>query len=449
MTRIFTSVIAMVCAMTLSATTWYAEIKRQSMPTYAQVGEPFSATFTITNSDATESITDIDVLYSPTGGTAMTVHHTMSQPIAPGTSAEETIDGFTCDVQGESVFGTYSIAKVNGETNYSSSYTYNYMLCANEIIPRNIVMEEITSTTCGFCPRGIIAMEYMRDTYTDGSWIGIAVHTNGTLYTAAYADFLKKAGTNTPNAIVNRDFGSNIAAYYLSMEDTYNTRHAYPSVVSVEAVAEPQTDEEMEAKTVTVQSSARFVFDRSTEYRFAYTVTEDNVGPYAQLNYYSGGDYGEMDGWENKSYYVSMLFNDIPRSGTIYAGVEDSLPAEITAGETYTTTQTLDVSDVSNLANAYVAVMVIDASTKEIANAVRIPLIPPSTGCRELSATDANSVAVSASAGAIHFSRATNAKVYNLSGRLVAAPLRATSVELPRGTYIVVAASQPAVKVTL
>jgi hypothetical protein len=441
---------ALLCALTgvaASATNWYATIKRENMPTYALKGEPFSATFSITNTDATESINSIAILYAPTGGTSMTVTHTMSEPVEPGTTATETIDGFICDAEGETVYSTYTLSAVNGEANLSGSYTYNYMLCASEIIPRNVVMEETTSITCGYCPRGLVAFDYLNEKYPDGSWLGVSIHTNDMLYTPAYADYLKKVGTSTPRCTVNRDFSSSIGVYYLSMEDTYLQRRAYPAFVSISAEAEPQSTDD--PTHVTVKSSARFVFDRSNEYRFAYTVTENNVGPYPQYNYYSGSSNDE-GGWEKKASTVATIFSDIPRDGTIYAGVEGSLPEQITAGEVYTTEQSIDVSDVEDMTNAYVTVMVIDGSTMEIANAVRIPLLASTSGSPELSAaTEANSVTVSAISGAIRFSRATSARIYSLSGTLVAAPERATEVTLPAGTYIVVPASQPAVKVVL
>jgi hypothetical protein len=84
-----------------------------------------------------------------------------------------------------------------------------------------------------------------------------------------------------------------------------------------------------------------------------------------------------------------------------------------------------------------------------MANAVRIPLLAVTSDCPEVSNADANAVTVSVISGAIRFSRPTSARIYSLSGSLVAAPARATQVTLPAGTYIVVPTSQPAVKVVL
>ncbi|MCF0177242.1 MAG: hypothetical protein HUJ90_01335 [Bacteroidales bacterium] len=43
---------------------------------------------------------------------------------------------------------------------------------------RKFVMEEFTGTWCGYCPRGIATMEYLKDTYGD-RFIGISLHGNG------------------------------------------------------------------------------------------------------------------------------------------------------------------------------------------------------------------------------------------------------------------------------
>ena len=55
---------------------------------------------------------------------------------------------------------------------------------------RKVVVEELTGTACGWCPRGLVGMKMLRDLYGD-RFIGVAVHQfNATdpMYTPDYAD---------------------------------------------------------------------------------------------------------------------------------------------------------------------------------------------------------------------------------------------------------------------
>lgn len=80
----------------------------------------------------------------------------------------------------------------------------------------NIFVEEFTATGCGFCPSGIAAMDYFKDTYpgtaTVGKFIGVAIHGNmnypdpmnrGINYYYSPA-FGKSGCTGLPGAFFNR-----------------------------------------------------------------------------------------------------------------------------------------------------------------------------------------------------------------------------------------------------
>ena len=51
---------------------------------------------------------------------------------------------------------------------------------------RTVVIEEGTGTWCGWCIRGIVAMDYMKKTYGD-KFLGIAVHVNDVMQSYDYA----------------------------------------------------------------------------------------------------------------------------------------------------------------------------------------------------------------------------------------------------------------------
>ena len=65
---------------------------------------------------------------------------------------------------------------------------------------RKVVVEELTGTACGWCPRGLVGMKMLRDLYGD-RFIGVAVHQfNATdpMYTPDYADILAAEDQTTP-----------------------------------------------------------------------------------------------------------------------------------------------------------------------------------------------------------------------------------------------------------
>mgnify|MGYP004444978287 FL=1 len=86
--------------------------------------------------------------------------------------------------------------------------------CAEEPVngyEKKIVMEELTGTWCGYCPRGIATMEYLHETYGD-RFIGISLHGAGTgvepmiIPGNEYLNSLMSASgaSGFPSGIVNR-----------------------------------------------------------------------------------------------------------------------------------------------------------------------------------------------------------------------------------------------------
>ena len=49
---------------------------------------------------------------------------------------------------------------------------------AAESYPRRMVMEEATATWCGWCPRGIVAIDGLKRDFPD-NFLAIAIHGNG------------------------------------------------------------------------------------------------------------------------------------------------------------------------------------------------------------------------------------------------------------------------------
>ena len=98
---------------------------------------------------------------------------------------------------------TFNINKVNNERNGATLGSCNIPFTfISKFATRKVVVEDFTGMWCGWCPRGIAAMEYMQKHYPE-SFIGIAAHDGDVLSTPDYAYVLAKY-RGRPYVLMNR-----------------------------------------------------------------------------------------------------------------------------------------------------------------------------------------------------------------------------------------------------
>ena len=234
-----------------------------------------------------------------------------------------------------------------------------------EVYPRRMVVEEGTGTWCPWCVRGIVGLEEMTRNYPD-NFIGIAIHANDEM------DFSSKYGlpfTSYPSAYFNRSVLSDPS--YYTMERFLDNQSGLMIDVMVKINSITFSDDYRE---MTVSTNTRFGYgETDADYRLAYVITEDGVGPYAQFNKYAGSS-GEMGGFENLPSPTPVVFNDVARG--IYpslTGVEGCLPATISACTDYSYEYTFQMpKNCDNYSNLKLTVLLYDAVTGEIVNADRM-----------------------------------------------------------------------------
>lgn len=295
-------------------------------------------------------------------------------------------------------------ANSNVEDNYSMAATY---------FPRKIVMEEATGTWCGYCPSGIATIEKMNERYPD-NFIAIAIHDDEMRPTEEYANLFFPMVSGFPSARINRSYWCD-GLWPFDLDETKDQGEAI-----IKADAEFIPDNKV---TVNTETTFGFSDNGSTEYRIAYVVVEDNVGPYYQANYYSDPDavddpYNLMNWWVHQNFYVEMTYNDVARIIYDYDGIAGQLPKEITKGETYKCQYALTLPDnIQNAKNLKIVTLLIDTRTGEILNA------------------DRTTIAGDYDATAIQTIKAvkTDAPVYTLSGQQVSRD----SLKSKKGIYII------------
>jgi len=132
---------------------------------------------------------------------------------------------------------------------------------------------------------------------------------------------------------------------------------------------------------IDINLSGEFVANLSGDYRFNAVILEDEVGPYSQVNYYSGGGYGPLVSpisgfdWVAASDPVSVTFDHGAREilGG-FDGTAGSLPSTITAGGIHTHNYTHNLPANQDESNVHVVGMIIDNSTGEILNGIKVEL---------------------------------------------------------------------------
>ena len=204
---------------------------------------------------------------------------------------------------------------------------------------KRVVVEEATGTWCPWCPRGTVFMDRMTDAYPD-HFIGIAVHNADPMEVEEYdAGLTSFPGfTGFPSVILDRTQvldPSDIEQFLLP-----RLQEAPSAFISTDGDYDPGTGD------MTINVHADFQTAVSGDWRLNVVIVEDGVtgtgSGYDQYNYYAGGNFGEMGGYENLPNPVpaaQMVYDHVGRAILAgWAGQTSSLPSSIASGETHSYT---------------------------------------------------------------------------------------------------------------
>lgn len=326
--------------------------------------------------------------------------------------------------------------KVNGEPNGWENSIYSGSILVMEPgsgFPRTVVVEEGTGTWCGWCPRGIVMMEYLAEKYPD-TFARIAIHSGDQMQDAACVSVLEYLGIpGYPFMFIDRTIGDDPGVTGYFDEIAANNP---PAILGVSELSGKYDSE----GNVGITSSVTFTFrtDNSEgRYRMSYYITEDNVGPYNQTNKYAGGGYGKMGGWETKGSQVETIYNEVARVlvGDI-TGIENSIPQrQLNADRPYPYYTECKLAKVTTNPY-YLTAFIIDNNTGAVVNAKQVTLeYEEESGLTDAAASK---LAVRGINGAVEFAgEYTSVAIYNVAGQLVATAAGESTVALPAGLYII------------
>lgn len=266
---------------------------------------------------------------------------------------------------------TVNIEKVNGETpSYAANDTVTATLTVRDkAFMRRVVCEEYGGTWCGFCPRGIVGLELMKEMHPE-QFIAISAHGGDELEIDpstghGYDPFISSC-SGAPMCNVDRKLTGDP---YIDIQNLFNMESASECHIAYAVSAEWNAD----STAINVKSEFYSDIDVANPlYHVAYTVTEDSITGYAQLNYYAGGRNGSMYGWEDKEEYTTdFYYNDLARG--IYPNYQGDLcrDEDMVAYTKYAHTSTIPLpATVEDKRQIHIVGQIIDNRTGYILNAM-------------------------------------------------------------------------------
>lgn len=324
---------------------------------YMKAGEAYNVPFTVIN-HGSAPLEDIDYTYTIGDATFNGSVHLAAPLGALGQSGVVEFPMGPVEKTGEYAF-SLTLDKSNGEANTDPNRSGSGTMNVWPVIPvTRPLVEEFTGLHCGYCPRGYVAMEWMKENLGD-LFVGMVYHSESYESDAMECvpdDDFPVYVSGFPNGDINRKDLMD-PSYMPFRWDGYAAQIVPASIeVSMDWADADKTEAVM-------TSSVTFAKDvDNANYRLAFALVADGLknDKWAQSNYYAG--YDEGDGVDTPLWDVfltggksvkGLTFNDVVVYMKDVRGVDGSVPATIKAGETMTYEYRVPMADVKNLRGHY------------------------------------------------------------------------------------------------
>ena len=355
---------------------------------YAKSGDEIAFTQEFVNHGAA-GIQTLDVEYKLNGET----YTGQISAKVKGQYGLSTFESFTLPAINES--GTYGlemrVVKVNGEDNMDlAPVATTTVMVLNTVPKKRTLMEEYTGTWCGWCTRGLVALELLKKGYED-DFVTISYHNSDPMEIISSRLFPSPV-SGFPTAWVDR--GMSIDPYagdqyddsHFSTLDILQWRNSMFANADIDLKAElsPAEDE------VNVTAKVTFPYtDDNANFTLEYVLVEDGMtGPagtsWDQQNYYAGDTSvsDDLKGIASMGDVISnLIFNDVAVAVSEIGGISESIPQSVEADVPvehnytfypdycYNTSYEPVIQDKKQL---YVVAMLIDLNDGIVANAVKV-----------------------------------------------------------------------------
>lgn len=212
-----------------------------------------------------------------------------SGTITPAEAITRQTDGeFTLSLPPATRLGTdtltFAVTRVNGQPNSTSINTTQIVRhTVSRLARRRVAVEEFGRLWCGYCPRGLAAVENLVATYGDDC-VAIAVHSGASPDALAIDAYTERGrlASGFPTVLLN---GGEAQVGGITGHDAFERcrETGTPADFAVSA----RWDDTMQRVTVQSETTFRLPLD-SVPYAVAYVLVHDSLTGYRQNNYYSG-----------------------------------------------------------------------------------------------------------------------------------------------------------------
>lgn len=304
----------------------------------AEAGKAFDCAFAINNSAANKI--DNVTLQVKVGSEEPLVGNMEVGGLPYGMTASGTLTLSTTETGTIPV--EITILKVNGEDNTSATPSISTeieVLAAGTGFHRRVLMEEFTGAWCGYCPMGIVACEYARENL-ENELIPVAIHSDDSMQSNYSTNLLNTFNNGSfPSVVLSRMYSSDV--------ELEGLLEMYDFVSNIPARGKLECSGRIVGDSIYIDAETTFAMDMedaADRYILSFEITQDNVGPYNQTNYFSnefqnkqwGQIMLELEGWNEKPYEAETIYDDVFRYVTAFRGHKGSIPESVKAGETYT-----------------------------------------------------------------------------------------------------------------
>lgn len=345
---------------------------------YAEVGQPYSAVATLSNIGAV-NVESLEYSYEVEGQTkqgSVTLNVPMTPDLVNYKTVDLVFDGI--DNLGDTEV-TVNLDKINGQPNTIIS-PVTFTTHVKPFVPvSRPLMEEYTGTWCGWCTRGWMALELIREWYPE-SVVAIAYHNGDPMeVTQSYAVSV----SGFPGATINR--GAVIDPYYGTDNGSvdFSVRFDLEAAMAVFAPGDINIEAmySEDGNTVEVKSYSRFVdsYDEMP-YKIGYMLVADGLtdpswkqnNSYAQYKdspTYAGTYLETICNWPSS--VSGLTFNDVAIDVSGMRGVNNSVPELVESGVIYEHEYSYDISNnklVRDGAELHVMAFFVDKTTGRIVN---------------------------------------------------------------------------------
>lgn len=301
---------------------------------------------------------------------------------------------------------TLTIEKVNGKENIAKGKTVEgEVQVLTRLAERKVLFEEFTGMWCGWCPRGMIAMEMIGEKYGD-KVARVAVHFNDKLKCKDYTSFVQNTVHGFPNAHVNRTFMGIDPYYGKDITKQFGVKEYIDDCLTGAPEAELSSTALIDGSVITATTDVTFLYSGdASDYALAYVLTEDGMEneKWTQTNNYY--QYAGQDiepafiEWANADYKATgVVYNEVAIAAKgIENGIANSVPTTVKEEEKNEHVVEFNVDDypiIQNTTKLNFISILFNTKTEQVVNVQIVPVKDVATGICDVNVNDGNAVEV-------------------------------------------------------